>query len=98
MKARFLLALCRLAGLVVLAVVAVGARAEPTGTALPGLGHYDEFMTSPIRKWDIAGASLALAHRDRLRLARGYGLADNEASAPVEPASLIAVCGLPSAR
>jgi N-acyl-D-amino-acid deacylase len=83
-----------LAVLIVLSVVAVATRAEPTGSALPGLEPYDEFMTSLIRKWDIAGASLAVARRDKLVLARGYGLANKEGNVPVEPASLFRLASL----
>jgi len=83
-----------LAVLIVLSIVAVATRAEPTGSALPGLEPYDEFMTSLIRKWDIAGASLAVARRDKLVLARGYGLANKEGNVPVEPASLFRLASL----
>ena len=83
-----------LAVIIVLSIAPVAARAEPTGVALPGLEHYDEFMTSLIRKWDIAGASLAVARKDKLLLARGYGLANKEGNVPVEPASLFRLASL----
>ena len=47
-----------------------------TGAALPGLEAYDELMTSLLRKWDVAGAGLAVARGDKLVLVRGYGFAD----------------------
>lgn len=83
-----------LAVIIVFSIAAVAARAEPTGVALPGLEHYDEFMTNLIRKWDIAGGSLAVARRDKLLLARGYGLANKEGNVPVEPASLFRLASL----
>ena len=57
---------------------ALQAYAEPTGSALPGLGAYDEFMLALIKKWDVPGAGLAVAHKDKLLLVRGYGLASKE--------------------
>ena len=83
-----------LAVIIVLSIAAVAARAEPTGAALPGLEPYDEFMTSLIRKWDIAGGGLAVARRDKLLLARGYGLANKEGNVPVVPASLFRLASL----
>jgi len=80
---------------VLLALVgALEARAEPTGSALPGLGAYDEFMVALLKKWDVPGAGLAVAHKDRLLLVRGYGLANQERSVPVEPASLFRLASL----
>jgi CubicO group peptidase (beta-lactamase class C family) len=70
------------------------ACAEPTGRALPGLESYDEFMLELIRKWDIAGASLAIARKDKLALARGYGFADRDRNVPVEPSSLFRLASL----
>ncbi len=75
-------------------VTALEARAEPTGSALPGLGPYDEFMVALMRKWDVAGAGLAVARKDTLLLVRGYGFANKEKSAPVEPTSLFRLASL----
>jgi N-acyl-D-amino-acid deacylase len=75
-------------------VTVLEARAEPTGSALPGLGPYDELMVALIRKWDVAGAGLAVARRDKLLLVRGYGLANKEKSARVEPTSLFRLASL----
>jgi len=62
----------RLASVAVLLVVlgVLEARAEPTGSALPGLEAYDELMTALLKKWDVPGAGLAVAHKDRLLLVR----------------------------
>src|SRR5688572_23792360 len=77
-----------------LAVTATPVRAEPKGSALPGLGPYDELMEGLIRKWDVAGASLSVARGDKLLLARGYGFANREKSIPVQPTSLFRLASL----
>ena len=86
----------RLAPIAALLVVlgAVAARAEPTGPALPGLEAYDELMAALIKKWDVPGAALAVAHKDKLLLARGYGLANKERSVAVRPTSLFRIASL----
>jgi CubicO group peptidase (beta-lactamase class C family) len=62
--------------------------------ALPGLEPYDAFMVALIRKWNVAGAGLAVARKDKLLLVRGYGLANKEKSAAVEPTSLFRLASL----
>ena len=84
-------------GCVVLALIVLGALeagAEPTGAALAGLEAYDEVMTGLLKKWDVPGAALAVAHRDKLLLVRGYGLANKERAVPVGPASLFRIGSL----
>lgn len=73
--------------LIVALVLVIGraALAEPTGQALPGLVSFDAMMTGLIERWAIPGASLAVAYRGRLMLARGYGLADRASGAPMQP-------------
>jgi N-acyl-D-amino-acid deacylase len=83
-----------IAALAMLAVSTLDARAEPTGTALPGLAPFDEMMTALIRKWDVPGAGLAVARKDKLVLVRGYGLASVERQAPVEPSSSFRLASL----
>ena len=83
--------------LVAALLVAVGAAeasAQPTGSALPGLGAYDELMTALIKKWDVPGAGLAVAYHGKLLLVRGYGLASKERSVAVEPTSLFRLASL----
>lgn len=62
-----------------------------TGIAVPELAAFDRFMTEFIERWHIRGGSLAIAKDGRLVFARGYGLADVEAGAPVEPESLFRI-------
>jgi len=82
------------AALLVALGTAVEAPAGPTGSALPGLESYDEMMTALIKKWDVPGAGLAVAHQGKLVLVRGYGFADKERSLPVEPTSLFRLASL----
>jgi CubicO group peptidase (beta-lactamase class C family) len=82
------------AAVLLVTIIALEARAEPTGSALPGLGSYDELMVALIRKWDVAGAGLAVARKDKLVLVRGYGFANKEKSVPVEPTSLFRLASL----
>ncbi len=86
----------RLAAVAALVLVlgAREARAEPTGSALPGLEAYDEMMTALLKKWDVPGAGLAVAHKDKLLLVRGYGLASKERATAVGPASLFRIGSL----
>ena len=77
-----------LGAVLLVALVVLEARAEPTGAVLPGLEAYDELVTALIKKWDVAGAGLAVAYRDRLLPVRGYGLASREPRAAVQTGSL----------
>ena len=70
------------------ALAALEARAEPTGSALPGLEPYDALMTSLLEKWNVSGGGLVVARGDRLLLMRGYGFANKEHKTAVEPTSL----------
>ncbi len=58
-----------------------------TGEALPGLESLDEAMIRLIEKFNIPGASLAVAFKGRLILARGYGYAfkSSKETRPVQP-------------
>ena len=83
-----------LAAIAFAALATATASAEPTGPVLPGLSAYDDVMLSLLKKWDVPGASLVVAHGDRLVLARGYGFANRERAAPVEPTSLFRLASL----
>src|SRR5689334_7859763 len=65
-----------------------GSAGEPTGPALDGMKPFDEAMTYIIEKWQIPGASLAVAKDGRLLLAHGYGYAEMERKIPVQPTHL----------
>jgi len=57
----------------------------PTGAAGPGLERFDALIQNILERSGIPGASLAMARRGKLVLARGYGLADVAAGARVQP-------------
>jgi uncharacterized protein (TIGR03437 family) len=62
-----------------------------TGIAVPELASFDQWMLDFMNRWGMRGGSLAIAKDGRLVFARGYGLADVEAQAPVEPESLFRI-------
>jgi CubicO group peptidase (beta-lactamase class C family) len=74
-------------GLMWLAVAATAQAADPIGPALPGLAAYDAEIRTLMEKWDIPGASLAVARDGKLLLARGYGRLDASRDDPMTPAS-----------
>lgn len=63
----------------------VSPAAKEQGRALPGLETFDRAMHELLAQWKVPGASLALAYRDRLVLAKGYGVADAETGRPMTP-------------
>lgn len=65
-----------------------------TGTALPQLSAFDDFMHGMLAKWQIPGAALAVSHNGRLIVARGYGSSAIEAGQPVQPDSLFGIGGI----
>jgi N-acyl-D-amino-acid deacylase len=70
------------------------AAIPPTGQAVDSLAAYDKAMLQVMEKWSLPGGALAVVKDGRLVLARGYGLADRDASLPVQPDSLFRVASL----
>lgn len=62
-----------------------------TGVAVPGVGAFDKNVTTLLKKWNIPGASIAVAKNGKLILARGYGYADFEAKQPMQPDSMFRI-------
>jgi CubicO group peptidase (beta-lactamase class C family) len=60
-----------------------------TGDVLPGLQGLDEAMLRLMEKWNSPGASLAVAYKGKLILARGYGYTSKSSkeAQPVKPQS-----------
>ena len=58
------------------------------GSALPQLESFDKAMLDIMKKYDIPGASLALAKDGKLLLARGYGYADKDRQEAMTPQNL----------
>lgn len=52
------------------------------------MSEFDRSMTEVMSKWDIPGASLAVAKDGKVVFAKGYGLADRERSIAVTPQTL----------
>ena len=82
------------AALALLVGCATGARSaeveralatQPTGSAAPGLTHFDSIVPGILERFDVPGAGFAIVKDGRLVLARGYGLADVAAGRRVEP-------------
>lgn len=93
--------------LVVLALgygTASAAAAEPAPPAdlpLPVSGEvgpatlaFDALITDFMRKWHIPAGAVAVAHRGRVVLARGYGIAEPESGKPVTPDSLFRIASV----
>jgi N-acyl-D-amino-acid deacylase len=64
------------------------------GEAGPGLGGVDRAVIAAMRRYEIPGASLAVARNGSLVLARGYGWADREHRGPVRPETLFALASV----
>lgn len=65
-----------------------------TGTAVAGMAGFDRIVPALMKKWGIPGAAVAVVRDGRLVLARGYGYADVEAKAPVQPDALFRVASV----
>ncbi len=65
-----------------------------TGTAVPGLASFDRAIPALMKKWGIPGGAVAVVRDGRLVLARGYGYADLEAKAPVQPDALFRIASV----
>ncbi|MDI7261747.1 MAG: serine hydrolase domain-containing protein [Thermodesulfobacteriota bacterium] len=72
-----------------LSVPSIWSDTPISGEALPGLEGFDKVMLRLIDKYDIPGASLAVAFNGKLILARGYGYAKKSLTGkiPVQPQS-----------
>jgi N-acyl-D-amino-acid deacylase len=62
-----------------------------TGPAVAGVEAWDATAAALLKRWDIAGATLAAAEGGRLVVARGYGYADFDARELMQPGTLLRV-------
>lgn len=69
--------------LVICASQADAVRAQAHDPSLPG--KIDAIVEKPIREGRVAGASVAVVHRGRTIVSKGYGLADIELDVPTPP-------------
>jgi N-acyl-D-amino-acid deacylase len=67
---------------------------QVTGTEVPGLAPFDDWMKSFMSEHEIPGGSLAIVKDGKLVYARGFGLADREAKTPVQPESLFRIASV----
>ncbi len=74
-------------GVFALVLLASTSSAQP----VVDMAEFDRSMTEVMSKWNIPGASLAVAHNGKLLFAKGYGLADREKSISVTPQTLFRV-------
>ena len=65
-----------------------------TGTPNPALQSFDETMRAFMQKRKVPGGALAVVKEGRLVYARGYGYADQETGARVQPASLFRIASI----
>lgn len=65
-----------------------------SGQAAPELAAFDNAMTAFMRKWHVPGGQLAVAKDGRLVLDHGYGFADVEQRAAVEPDHLFRIASV----
>src|SRR5688500_3024469 len=65
-----------------------------TGSAVPGMESFDAAITAFMRKLSIPGGAVAVMRDGRLVYARGFGYADVEAKAPVQPDALFRIASV----
>jgi N-acyl-D-amino-acid deacylase len=75
-------------GLVVLLLASAAAQDSSS------IRSFDDAMERQLREYQIPGGALAVAKEGRLVHARGYGLADVDAKAPVEAGSLFRIASI----
>jgi len=62
-----------------------------SGPDVPGMKPFDEGVSALLKKWNIPGATVAVAKNGQLVLARGYGYADFEDKQLMKPDSMFRI-------
>lgn len=75
-------------------VVATLATAAFAQTGTPGIAQFDQFMANTLSTYGVPGGTLTLIRNGKIILARGYGLADQEANLPMQPDTLLRIASL----
>ena len=65
-----------------------------TGDSKPHLAPFDTMMSDFVKTQRVPGASLAVSRNSHVVYARGFGLADREASRPVQSDSLFRLASI----
>jgi N-acyl-D-amino-acid deacylase len=65
-----------------------------TGKSVPEMASYDQIIPAFMSKYDAHGGAVAVVKDGRLVFARGYGYADTESGAAVQPNSLFRIASL----
>jgi N-acyl-D-amino-acid deacylase len=69
-------------------VAAPAADIPITGTAVPGMGSYDQAIPAVMQRHAIPGGAVAVLRDGKLIYARGFGYADVATNTPVQPDAL----------
>lgn len=70
---------------VVVCLLSLSAARAATGPSVPGFEEYDRRFPEFLKRWNIPGASVAVAYKGRIVFIRGYGLADRDTLREVLP-------------
>ncbi len=65
-----------------------------SGIAAPALAHCDASMQQFMSRWNVLGASVAVAKDGRLVYERAFGFADGERTVPMQPYHLLRVASI----
>src|SRR3954467_1959980 len=65
-----------------------------TGSSSEELSALDAVMQQALTRYHVNGGALAITRDGRLLFARGYGVANTNAQAPVEPQSVFRWCSI----
>ena len=73
-------------------IIGLPSASGQTGTEVPAMAAYDQFMRTFLSKWQIPGGALAVSRNGQLLYARGFGLADREAGEEVRTVRVFGDC------
>lgn len=89
------------AGTATITAGAAGAEADAHIVAYPGSGErqpalesFDRIIPDVMKRWGIPGGAVAVVQNGRLVLARGYGYANTDTQAAVEPDALFRIASV----
>ncbi|GLC25263.1 hypothetical protein rosag_17760 [Roseisolibacter agri] len=65
-----------------------------TGVAVPGMASFEQALPELMKKYAVPGGAVAVVRDGRLIYARGFGYADVESRAPVQPDALFRIASV----